>query len=196
MNNKILGLSALAGAPFFLLSSYLQPLFSFLHEKQFYGAWSLIYITAWMCSIIGLQRLNATGKTRFGKAIPWIILVTLLLANLSNLYQIIVPGTASRLFLILDSFWPLSNLLMLVVGITVVVAKQLKGWRRFVPLLVGLWFPVLVVCMNFFGRAGVTGVIAAWYSAIAWSLLAITVLITKEAPVVIYKRDGADYSFA
>jgi hypothetical protein len=187
MNNKVLGSLALAGAPFFLLSSFLQPYFSFMHEKQFYGAWGIIYITAWMCSIRGLQRLNATGKTTFGKVILWIMMGALLLANLSNAYQLVAPGATSALFFILDAFWPLSNLSMLVVGITVAVAKRLKGWRRFVPLVVGLWFPVLVVCMNLFGRAGISGTIAGVYSAVAWSLLAIMVLTTKEEAAVVYE---------
>jgi hypothetical protein len=131
--------------------------------------------------------VKATGKTKFGKAILWIVLNTLLLANLSNLYQIVSPGSRSGLFLILDFFWPVSNLLMLVIGITVVAAKQVKGWQRFMPLLVGLWFPVVIVCMNLFGRAGVTGTIAGVYSAIAWSLLAIMIRTTKEEPTLIYK---------
>ena len=64
--------------------------------------------------------------------------------------------------------------------------KQLNGWKRFVPLFVGLWFPVLIVCMNVFGRAGITGTIAGVYSAVAWSLLAIVVYTTKEEPEVVY----------
>jgi hypothetical protein len=191
MNNKVLGSLALAGAPFFLLSSFLQPYFQFMHEQQFYGAWGLIYLAAWMCSIRGLQRLRATGKSTFGKVLIWIMMGALVLASLSNVYKIIAPGTRSPLFILLDSFWPLSNLLMLVVGITVAAAKRLKGWKRFIPLLVGLWFPVLVVCMNVFGRDGVTGTIAGVYSAVAWSLLAIVVYTTKEEPEVVYVRKPA-----
>lgn len=185
MNIRTLGILALAGAPFFLLSSWLQPHFSFLHEKQFYGAWGIIYITAWMCSIRALQLLHATGTNLWGKAILWLQLGALLLANLSNLYQLIEPGAATPLFFFLDSFWPISNLLMLPVGITVIAAQKLTGWKRFIPLLVGLWFPVLVVCMNVFGRDGISGTIAGVYSAIAWSLLAIAILRTREKTEVI-----------
>jgi hypothetical protein len=141
MNNRILGSLALAGAPFFMLSSFLQPYFSFMHEQQFYGAWGVIYLGAWMCSIRGLQRLKATGKSMFGKAILWIMLGALLLAALSNVYKIIEPGTRSPLFFMLDAFWPLSNLAMFVVGITVAVARQLKGWRRFIPLFAWVMVP-------------------------------------------------------
>jgi hypothetical protein len=191
MNNKILGSLALAGAPFFLLSSFLQPYFTFMHQQQFYGIWGCIYITAWMCSIRGLQRLQATGESKFGKSILWMMLGSLMLANVSNAYQIILPGTRSQFFIILDSFWPLSNLLMLVIGITVAIAKKIKGWRRFVPLMVGLWFPFLVLCMNLFGRSGITGTIGAVYSAVAWSLLALMILRTAEENVVVYEYKPA-----
>lgn len=176
MNIKTLGLLALAGAPFFLLSTWLQPYFSFLHERQFYGAWSIIYITAWMCSIRGLQLLKATGTNRWGKAILWVQLTALLLANLSNLHQLLLPGADTALFFVLDAFWPISNGLMLITGITVAAAGRLRGFSRYVPLLVGLWLPVLVVCINLFGRTGTTGLVTGIYSAIAWSLLAITII--------------------
>jgi hypothetical protein len=69
---------------------------------------------------------------------------------------------------------------MLVVGIAVIRAKGLQSWRRYVPLLVGCWFPVLIICMNVFGRDGVTGTISSYYSAIAWSLMAIAILTAKK----------------
>lgn len=191
MNNKILGSLALAGAPFFLLSTYLQPFFSFMHEQQFYGSWGLLYLTGWMCSIRGLQRLHATGKTRFGRSILWVLLSSLFLANLSNAYQVVLPGSRSLLFIILDSFWPLSNLLMLIVGIKVVYAKELNGWRRFVPLFVGMWLPVFFVTVHIFGRTGFSGTIGALYSAIAWSLLAIMIMKTGDEPVIKYSYENA-----
>lgn len=180
MNLKTLGLLAMAGAPFLLLSTWLQPFFSFMHERQFYGAWSIIYVTAWMCSIRGLQLLQATGTNRWGKAILWIQLTALLLDNLSNLYQLLTPGADTSLFFVLDAFWPVSNALMLVTGITVVAAGRLRGFSRYTPLLAGLWLPLLVVCMNLFGRTETTGMVTGIYSAIAWSLLAATILRHKN----------------
>lgn len=40
-----------------------------------------------------------------------------------------------------DAAWPLSMAWVLVVGITVLVAKRLPGWWRFVPLLCPFWLP-------------------------------------------------------
>lgn len=192
MNIKTLGLLALAGAPFFLLSTWLQPLFSFLQEGQFYGAWGIIYLTAWMCSIRGLQLLHATGTNRWGKAILWVQLTALLLATLSNLYQLLRPGADTTLFFALDAFWPISNALMLITGITVAAAGRLRGISRFVPLMAGLWLPVLVVCLNLFGRTGTTGYVTGIYSAIAWSLLAITII--RHAHLAAGQQQAAPYA--
>ena len=167
---------ALAGAPFFLLSVCLQPLFTSFNQSQVYGIWSTIYITAWLCSVLALIRLKATGNRPFGRTILRVLVTSLLLADLSNIYQIILPGDRSLLFVVLDAFWPISNLLMLVTGITVLKVKGLPGWHRFIPLLVGCWLPVLVLCGIIFGRTTITGTIAGAYAAIAWSLLAIVVM--------------------
>jgi hypothetical protein len=180
MNNRTLGLLALAGAPLFLLSMYVQPYFSTLHPQQFYGIWTTLYITAWICSVLGLQRLRATGFTRFGKGLVWVQLASLVLADLSNLYQLVWPGSRSLPFIILDSFWPISNLLMLVMGIAIFRAKVLQGWTRWVPLFVGCWLPVMVICGIFYGRTGVTGTVAGVYSAVAWSLLAVVIIRTGK----------------
>jgi hypothetical protein len=71
---------------------------------------------------------------------------------------------------------------MLAIGITALRAKKLTGWKRFVPLFAGLWFPVAVV------PAMVTGffALAGPYSAVAFALLGLVVFKSDEAeqPVV------------
>jgi hypothetical protein len=182
MNNKTLGTLALIGAPFMVIGMYLEQTYQHLSDSWFTGVWGLIYITAWMASIVALRRMNATGNSRFGKAILWVITVTLILANISNVYQLFAPRDKSILFIILDAFWPISNLIMLVVGITVIRAKVLSGWQRFVPLVVGLWFPLTALGLIFVGRDAPVMVLVPYYTAIAWSLLAIVVLTNQEKP--------------
>lgn len=63
----------------------------------------------------GLRLLEGTGSSRFGKGLLWVITGTLTLANASNLYALVAPNEKSTLFLVLDAFWPLSNLTMLIV---------------------------------------------------------------------------------
>jgi hypothetical protein len=181
MNNKTLGTLALAGAPFLSLGVYLEELYpTALHDSWFTGACGLVYISGWSCSMIAMQRLEATGKNRFGKAVLRVILAMLLLANFSNMYQLLFPQDKSMLFWTLDVFWPLSNLMMLVVGIAVVMAKGLPGWRRYVPLAVGLWLPTALLTVQLFGRTAPVFLFGSAYSVIAWTLLAVAVLTAKE----------------
>ncbi|GAA4453353.1 hypothetical protein GCM10023189_18250 [Nibrella saemangeumensis] len=180
MNNRVLGLLALIGAPTLGICSYLESVYPQLKNTWFYGVWGIVYMSAWICSLLVMQRLQATGSSRFGKAILKIAIGSLILANFSNVYAGLFPGDRPLLFIILDAFWPISNLLMLVIGITVIVKKGLSGWRRYVPLFVGLWLPTMLVLMITLGRVGTVGTISSFYSAIAWSLLAISVLIESN----------------
>ncbi|PSR56868.1 hypothetical protein AHMF7605_26895 [Adhaeribacter arboris] len=180
MNNKTLGILALVGAPFYFIGMYTEHgLYPNLNETWFTGAWALTYMLGWMCSIVALQRLKVTGNTRFGRGILWVVLGTLTLANMYNLAQLVLPTHLFRYFIFLDAFWPMSNLMMLVIGITAFGSKRLKGWKRFVPLLVGFWFPVSVPAVFLFGQTFLGFMIGGVYSIIAWPLLAVMILTTK-----------------
>jgi hypothetical protein len=175
MNNKNLGTLALTGAPFLLIGFKVEQHYAFLADSWFTGAWGLVYSTAWLCSVAGLHRLGAAGKSRFGRVLLPVVMGMLGLANVSNLYKLLLPDYASPLFYAFDVFWPLSNLAMLVVGITVIRAKVLAGWRRYVPLAVGLWFPLTMLGVVLVGRTSPYLFYVPYYSAIAWTLLALAV---------------------
>jgi len=177
MSNKLLGILALVGAPWLYLGFSLETLYPHLAEGWFTGVWGLLYISGWFCSVVVLHRLEVTGTNMFGKNILRVLMVTLVLANLSNLYQVISPNK-SVLFWVLDAFWPISNLVMLVVGLTVGATKKLAGWVRFVPLLVGLWVPLAMLTRLLPVGIPLPGNIVGLYSAFAWSLLAMVVLTT------------------
>ena len=182
MNNRVLGTLALLGAPFLFLGSHLAQGYPSLGGAWFYGVWALVFLTAWLCSIRGLRRLEATGSSRLGKAMLWAITGTLLLANLFNLYALLAPHNTSTLFFMLDSFWPISNLGMLAVGVMVWMHKGLPGWRRYVPLIVGLWLPLSMGLMHLLGQESPWVNLIDYYSAIAWSVLAWVVLTSPERP--------------
>ncbi len=180
MNNKTLGTLGLIGAPAMVIGMHLEQTYQHLSDSWFTGVWGLVYIPAWMASMVALYRMKATGNSYFGKILFWVIGGTLVLANFSNVYQLIWPRDKSVLFLTLDAFWPISNLIMLVVGITVVRAKVLIRWHRFVPLVVGLWFPLTALGMLLLGRNASVMVLVPYYTAVAWSLLALVVITRKE----------------
>ena len=63
---------------------------------------------------------------------------------------------------------------MIVVGITMIRAKRLSGWRRFVPLLCPFWLPLAVVGTIAFDETG--GYIGVGFAAVLWGLLGYVVV--------------------
>ncbi|HYF31363.1 MAG TPA: hypothetical protein VD993_09625 [Chitinophagaceae bacterium] len=188
MTNKTLGAIAMACAPFlcidFLVHRQAGPNENFEHTSLS-GLFSLVYMIGWMCSIVVMKRVGATGFRWFGVFILNAQLFTLSLANIWNVWEIVNPGDTSKLYFILDLFWPISQVVMLVAGITVVVVNRravvinggfgfvngFGSWGRFVPLLAGLWFPVSIVLMVTLGQNYLTVVLSGVYSAVVWGLM-------------------------
>jgi hypothetical protein len=171
MNLRLLGFCAMFGAPF-LFVTYL--IFGEMLDKQktaLDGLCSLLYISGWMCSVIGLWRTQVTGTNRWGRIVLAVQLLFLFLANVSNVMLLTQAGITTPLYFILDLFWPVSNLWMLATGITVVVAKRLQGAQRYVPLAVGLWLPITILLLVVFGKTQATIWANGLYSALTWTAL-------------------------
>ncbi|MFD1538479.1 hypothetical protein [Nonomuraea guangzhouensis] len=64
--------------------------------------------------------------------------------------------------MILDACWPLSQLVLLALGITIAVKGRYQGAFRWLPLLAGMWFPVAMVAQVFGGSTASVYVSAAW----------------------------------
>ncbi|MGI5274117.1 hypothetical protein ACQEUU_33625 [Nonomuraea sp. CA-218870] len=62
--------------------------------------------------------------------------------------------------MILDACWPLSQLGMLALGVTVAVRGRYRGAARWLPLAAGMWFPVTMVAQIFGGST-----VSVWVSA-------------------------------
>ena len=182
MKNKTLGLIALLGAPSMALGIMLEQQYESLANTWWGGAWGIVYITTWMGSMVALNRLHLTGTSRFGKMLPLLMLGTMTVANLSNLWLIIAPDYKPTLYWVLDMCWPLSHVLMLVYGILVAWAGRLRGWRRFVPLLCGLWLPVALTAKLLLPEEWNLA-IGNVYNAVAWALLALVVLTSGRDSV-------------
>jgi hypothetical protein len=99
MPNRILAVFALLGSPWLFLGFLFENKYPHLLDSWFTGFWGLLYITGWMCSVIGLQRMKATGTGKFGKSILWILIVALLLADISNVMQMVLEKINLHTFL-------------------------------------------------------------------------------------------------
>ena len=194
MNNKTLGTLAMIGAPFLCIDYCIHGINGggdqFQHTSLS-GILSIVYISAWMCSMVGLANLKATGESKAAKVWLIIPLVTLSLANIWNSWEVIQPGVNTFLYHLLDMFWPISNLFMFLFGIKVILAKQLQGWKRYIPLIVGLWLPFTIVLNAIAGINATVMMVSGIYSALSWTILGYVVYTSpatnklRYAPVVI-----------
>jgi hypothetical protein len=162
---QLLGSIAMAGAAVWLLTDFVRVVsIGFRPEPRPAGdplvtALSLLYVLSWMCSVLGLLQLGATGTGVSGKTV---LVVQLLLLSLAGIWALLIlpqnPDRESLLFQATGAAWPLSHLFMAVVGIAAIRANVLSGWRRFAPLLPA--FAVLVAFPASWVAAGpVAGVV-------------------------------------
>lgn len=185
LTNRTLGILGLVSAPFLSVGMLLTELYPALKQTAFDGLSGLFFMLPWMGCLVGLLRLRATGDTAFGRNIILANLATLTLANAWNLYNAVQPWANTPLFFFLDAFWPISMLAMLLVGITAVGAGTLPGWRRYVPLAVGLWLPFTALVGTLAGllipASGLLAMsLSGLYATVCWGLLAYIVLTTPQ----------------
>ena len=167
MNNRTLGIIAMICAPALLIEGLLL---RGEEDALITGIASMVFMAGWICSNIGMWRMRATGTSRWGRTVLLVQLVGLVLAFMFGFFEATgLFGKNNVIFNITDAAWPLSMLWMLVVGITVIVAKQLPDWRRFVPVLCPLWLPIAIVGSIAFGEAA--GIAGVGFAAVLWALL-------------------------
>lgn len=177
MNDRILGVIAMIGAPALLIEELLR---QGQENALITGIASMVFMAGWICSNAGMRHMHAAGTDKWGRAVLQIQLVGLVLAFMFGFFEATgLLGRESIIFNITDAAWPLSMLWMLVVGITVIRAKRLSGWQRFVPLLSPFWLLVAIVGSMAFGdTAG--GFLGFGYAAILWMLLGYIVFDGRE----------------
>ncbi len=173
MNNRVLGTIAMICAPALLI----EVLLLWGQENAaITGIASMVFMAGWICSDIGMWRLRATGTSKWGRAVLLIQLVALVLAFMFGFFEATgLLGRESIVFNVTDAAWPFSMLWMIVVGITVVLAKGFSGRQRFVPLLCPLWLPVSIVVSIAFGDT-VGNIVGFGVAAVLWALLGYVVV--------------------
>jgi hypothetical protein len=176
MNNRVLGTIAMICAPALLVEALLL---RGQVNNVVTGIAGMVFMAGWISSNIGMQRMRAAGAGKWGQAVLLVQLVGLVLAFLFGFVE------ATRLFdkndivfIVTDVAWSLSMLWMLVVGITVVVARRLSGWQRFIPLLCPFWLPIALFLSAALGDWA--GFIGVGYAAVLWGLLGYIVFVSRD----------------
>ena len=167
MDNRTLGLVAVICAPALLVEGFLMP---GEEDPLVVGIASMVFMAGWICSNTVMRRERLAGTNLWGRAILWVQLAGLVMAFCFGFIEAtgLLPDT-NPVFVATDAAWPLSMLWMLVVGVAVILAKRMEGWRRFVPILCPLWLFIALGLMAAFGTWG-EHVGVAW-SAVFWGLL-------------------------
>lgn len=95
------------------------------------GTLGIFYIIGWMCTAYGMRRLRVTGNGPASAVIFTIQIIGLCLALVFTVLEAtqLSPPQNSLFFQITDAAWPLSHLLLLVVGGMVIKAKIWRGWQ-------------------------------------------------------------------
>ncbi len=176
MNVKKLGIAGIIGAPFLCIDT-ISGGFNPYQYSSLQGFFGILYIAGWMCSVIGLRQIRATGNGK-GAQIAFIVQMTLLSSALAwSFYEMIDPHSTSLLYRLLDFSWPASNAFMLVTGIMVLRASTLTGWKRFAPLVVGLWLYTGTAVLILYTRTPVVLLAINLYSAFAWGLMGFSLFL-------------------
>ena len=164
ISTTALGIVAMAASPFL----FIQMSLGGGGNTSMTGVCDLIYMTGWTCVVIALLRLHATGPGNKDKIILYVQLATLMVAQAWNIWTIADPANTSLLFRIMDFFWPISNIILLVAGIIIAVKGILQGWKRYVVLIAGSWLPFSIIVFMLVGNGMAGIIISGVYSTIAW----------------------------
>ena len=163
LSTPALGLVAMAASPFL----FFELLLNDKGNTSLSGVCDLIYMTGWMCTIVGLLRIKATGSLKKNKTILYLQLGTLTVAQIWNVWTIADPQNTNSIYAIIDFFWPLSNITLLIVGIVIAKKNILCRRQRFTILIAGLWLPFTIVVSLLTGPGTVGIIISGIYSTIA-----------------------------
>jgi len=164
LSTPALGLVAMAASPFL----FFELLINDKGNTSLSGVCDLIYMTGWMCTIVALLRFNATGLPNKNKAILYVQLGTLTVAQIWNVWTIAAPQNSNPVYAIMDFFWPISNITLLIVGIVIAVKGVFYGRKRYSVLIAGLWLPFTIVMSLLTGPGTFGIIISGMYSTIAW----------------------------
>ena len=143
---------------------------------------NLVWGIGGFCGIVGLIRLNALGSNTVARALgflPMFGFAFFVLLEALRLGGFITSGTPIR-FVLASIAWLPMLAGMLLVGILTIAAKTWRGWRRFVPLLAIVMYPIGYGIGSAIGSDAIGGVLVGAF----WVLLGYVIATAEPAPPV------------
>jgi len=148
----------------------------------------ILYMAGWICTMFSFIRMQVNGTKKAARILLYIQISFLFLAGSSDLVSISKIPVPENLFFYWDLFWPLSNCMMLVTGISIAVAGRLHGWKRWIALMAGLWLPVTVFIRFYLSSSEYMAYVGGTYSLLMWGLMAYAAYYNNEQQIV-YKTE-------
>jgi hypothetical protein len=139
----------------------------------------ILYMAGWICAMFTFIHIQVNGEKKSARNILYIQLLFLFLAGSSDVAAFLKIPVPESLFFYWDLFWPISNCMMLVTGISIAAAGKLRGWQRWIPLLAGLWLPVTIL-VKIFLSLEYMAYIGGTYSIIMWTIMAYVAHSNRE----------------
>jgi len=131
----------------------------------------------------------ATGVSRVARAMLKVELVLLALASVWSLLRGVLPEDLKNVtpMLVLDAFWPLSMLGMMIIGVKIAFAGRWRGVLRWWPLIAESWVFVTLPAMALFGE-DVGSWVGGGHLLVGYATLGV---ILARRPHLAYARDDA-----
>ena len=180
---RVLGLAALLGSPAMLIEVYRHGLEKVSNENTdpvgavLYAAFSI----GWLCAMVGLRELRAAGRGKAASLLMNVILVTVTLACLQSVMDLLKVPTTHPLYLVTDIAWPLSMVLTFVVSVAALFARVLPVWGRGVLVFCGISLPINILAMVLSGEM-LGGAAFAWHTFLGWAGLGLVLLLARPEP--------------
>jgi hypothetical protein len=132
-----------------------------------------------IAGVLGLRTLHLGGSGWFPQVATVLVLIGLILWTIGGLY---LTRDASADQLLTPAGGLISAVGMIMYGIAVLRAGILRDWRRYVPLLVGIWFfaqlPIQIIF--FIGAAGSPSyTVLLGVFGVLWALLGYVVVTSS-----------------
>jgi len=180
LNTRLLGTIGIVSSPTLLIQG-VRSGFDLSTPDRVDAALGLVFLVGWACSVTALRVLRATGTGRTGAVLLALQAVGLLLAASQQVQDFMLQQKPDNtLYQIANMAWPVSVLLMLVVGGLTAAAGRFTGWRRWAPLLCGLALPLLLASIAV-GRQQIGMILFGVYTTLAWALLGLAVRTTPNS---------------
>jgi hypothetical protein len=142
IGDRALGALGMLGAPLMLVE---EIRFGFGASRMDFwtSLGGVVYMLGALASLLALRRRRASGDGRLAAALHGFqVATTLLAAGWSAAFLVAGPdGGGGWLWAVGDAAWPVTHLSMLALGVGMVAARRVVGWRRYPALVVGLALP-------------------------------------------------------